>query len=126
VPCKDSITSNSVKSVIEKALEGLKVHSVHFDQSANEKVMGRRSALVRLAPLPLPWKQDTSDVVTPRPRLSENYTYAKSLHEGRSLVLWSPRIQHINTLLMPYLRAVLNPRRFTENVVQCSMKKVTL
>ena len=54
VPAKRDIVEDDVKRMIESA-RPLKVHSVAFDQQQTEKVLGRRTALVRLEPLQLPW-----------------------------------------------------------------------
>lgn len=50
----------------------LEVHSVSFDDRSYERVLGKRTALVRLAPLPLPWKQAAPEQVVERPALAAN------------------------------------------------------
>ena len=59
---KRDIIEEDVKKMVESVRQ-LKVHSVHFDQQPTEKVVGRRSALVRLEPLPLPWQNNSEDEV---------------------------------------------------------------
>ncbi len=64
VPARRDVTEEDVKRMVE-SLRPLKVHSVTFDQQSTEKVLGRRTAIVRMEPLPLPWTQ-VEDEVSPR------------------------------------------------------------
>lgn len=71
------IAEEEVKRMVESVRQ-LKVHSIHFDQAPTEKVMGRRTALVRLEPLPLPW-QTTEEEVLPAFHL-QSLEFSSSSH----------------------------------------------
>ncbi len=64
VPARRDVTEEDVKRMVE-TVRPLKVHSVTFDKQSTEKVLGRRTAIVRMEPLPLPWTQ-VEDEVRPR------------------------------------------------------------
>ena len=63
VPAKRDLSEDDVKRMVE-TVRALKVHSVTFDQQQTEKVIGRRTAIVRLEPLPLPWVPAEGQVET--------------------------------------------------------------
>lgn len=63
VPAKRDLSEDDVKRMVE-TVRALKVHSVTFDQQQTEKVIGRRTAIVRLEPLPLPWGRAEGQVET--------------------------------------------------------------
>lgn len=55
IPISEDIQEGDVKALIE-SVPDLKVRSVVFDERQNERMLGRRSALIRLQPPPLPSK----------------------------------------------------------------------
>ena len=61
IPARRDVNEDDVKRMVE-SVRPLKVHSVAFDQQQTEKVLGKRTALVRLEPLPLPWLPTEPDV----------------------------------------------------------------
>ena len=59
IPISDEVKEEHVKKLVE-TIRSLTVRSINFDDRPSERIMGRRSALVRLQPPPLPWKKERS------------------------------------------------------------------
>ena len=57
IPITDEVKEEHVKKLVE-TIRSLKVRSINFDDRPSERIMGRRSALVRLQPPLLPWKKE--------------------------------------------------------------------
>ena len=57
IPITDEVKEEHIKKLVE-TIRSLKVRSINFDDRPSERIMGRRSALVRLQPPPLPWKKE--------------------------------------------------------------------
>lgn len=88
---KRDIAEEEVKRAIE-GVRQFKVHSVTFDQQPTEKVIGRRTALVRLEPLPLPWASSPDNEVCP---------YCLPLSEDSDKYILSTRISCASRLFLP-------------------------